>query len=42
MPVFVIAQPLAEAAARDVVPYDVTLIVQVRGPFCSGFRRAGP
>jgi hypothetical protein len=25
MPVFVIAQPLAEAAARDVVLYDVTI-----------------
>jgi chorismate mutase len=40
MPVFVIAQPLAEAAARDVVLYDVTIADGARD-FAPGFGTRG-
>ncbi|MFZ0495856.1 MAG: hypothetical protein WAM10_09550, partial [Methylocella sp.] len=40
MPVFVIAQPLAEAAARDVVLYDVT-IAPGTSDFAPGFGARG-
>ena len=41
MPVFVVAQPLAEAAARDAVLYDVT-IAQGERDFAPGFDARGP
>jgi hypothetical protein len=40
MPVFVIAQPLAEAAARDIVLYDVT-IANGTSDFAPGFGSRG-